>query len=92
MIYAGTWHLAWKTDDGGNNWHQIKNGVIDDSDVFSLIIDPQQPSTVYLSACSGIYKSGLTFLWDACEGCECTGRVGTQVCTECKGFGWKMYG
>ena len=57
VIYAGTWHLAWKTDDGGNNWHQIKNGVIDDSDVFSLIIDPQQPSTVYLSACSGIYKS-----------------------------------
>jgi photosystem II stability/assembly factor-like uncharacterized protein len=57
VIYAGTWHLAWKTDDGGSNWHQIKNGVIDDSDVFSLIIDPQQPSTVYLSACSGIYKS-----------------------------------
>jgi hypothetical protein len=42
--------------------------------------------------CSGIYKSALTYLWDACEGCECTGRVGTQVCTECKGFGWKIYG
>src|SRR6184192_1796254 len=49
VIYAGTWHLAWKTEDGGNNWHQIKNGVIDDSDVFSLIIDPKQPSTIYLS-------------------------------------------
>jgi hypothetical protein len=42
--------------------------------------------------CSGIYKSALTYLWDACEGCECTGRVGTQTCTECKGFGWKIYG
>jgi len=42
--------------------------------------------------CYGIYKSGLTYLWDACEGCESTGRVGTQICTECKGFGWKMYG
>ena len=42
--------------------------------------------------CYGIYKSALTYLWDACEGCECTGRVGTQVCTECKGFGWKIYG
>jgi len=57
LIYAGTWHLAWKTEDGGEKWHQIKNGVIDDSDVFSIIVDPTQPSTVYLSACSGIYKS-----------------------------------
>ena len=42
--------------------------------------------------CYGIYKSALTFLWDACEGCDAHGIVGTQVCTECKGFGWKMYG
>jgi hypothetical protein len=42
--------------------------------------------------CYGIYKSGLTFLWDACEGCDSTGRVGTQVCTECHGYGWRMYG
>jgi len=42
--------------------------------------------------CSGIYKSALTYLWDACEGCDCTGMVGTQTCTECNGFGWKMYG
>jgi hypothetical protein len=42
--------------------------------------------------CSGIYKSALSYLWDACEGCEAIGMVGSQVCTECKGFGWKMYG
>jgi len=42
--------------------------------------------------CYGIYKSGLAYLWDACEGCECTGRVGSQECIECKGYGWKMYG
>jgi photosystem II stability/assembly factor-like uncharacterized protein len=57
IIYAGTWHLPWKTLDGGKHWHSIKNGVIEDSDVFSMIIDPEKPSTVYLSACSGIYKS-----------------------------------
>ncbi len=57
IIYAGTWHLPWKTGDGGKNWHNIKNGVIDDSDVFSIIIDPVEPSVVYASACSGIYKS-----------------------------------
>lgn len=57
VIYAGTWHLPWKTDDGGKSWKNIKRGVIDDSDVFSIIIDPHQARTVYISACSGIYKS-----------------------------------
>lgn len=57
IVYAGTWHLAWKTPDGGAHWSNIKQGVIDDSDVFSIIIDPQRSSTVYMSACSGIYKS-----------------------------------
>ena len=57
VIYAGTWHLPWKTTDGGATWHNIKQGVIDDSDVFSIIVDPKQPNIVYASACSGIYKS-----------------------------------
>ncbi len=64
IVYAGTWHLPWKTEDGGKNWHNIKQGLIDDSDVFSIILDPDKPSTVFLSACSGIYKSmnaGLKF-------------------------------
>ena len=59
VIYAGTWHLPWKTLDGGKNWIPItqKNGLIDDSDVFSIIVDPVQSDIVYASACSGIYKS-----------------------------------
>ncbi|UWZ83978.1 VPS10 domain-containing protein [Occallatibacter riparius] len=57
IIYAGTWHLPWKTTDGGAHWNNVKEGLIDDSDVFSIIIDPQQPNVIYLSACSGIYKS-----------------------------------
>jgi len=57
IVFAGTWHLPWKTTDGGANWHTIKQGVIDDSDVFSIILDPKQPATMYASACSGIYKS-----------------------------------
>ena len=56
-IYAGTWHLPWKTTDGGASWHNIKQGLIDDSDVFSIIIDPTRPTVVYTSACSGIYRS-----------------------------------
>ncbi len=41
IVYAGTWHLPWKTPDGGNYWVNIKQGVIDDSDVFSIIVDPR---------------------------------------------------
>jgi photosystem II stability/assembly factor-like uncharacterized protein len=57
IIYAGTWHLPWKTNDGGATWSSIHQGVIDDSDVFSMIVDPSRPSVLFLSACSGIYKS-----------------------------------
>src|SRR5215472_7024369 len=57
IVYAGTRHLAWKTSDGGKNWKNIKDGMLDDSDVFSIIVDPKTPSRVYASACSGIYKS-----------------------------------
>ena len=57
VIYAGTWHLPWKTEDGGKSWHSIKKGVIDDSDVFSIIIDQAQPANLFISACSGIYRS-----------------------------------
>lgn len=56
-IYAGTWHLPWKTTDGGAHWASMHKGIIDDSDVFSIIVDPINPSNVYLSACSGIYRS-----------------------------------
>jgi photosystem II stability/assembly factor-like uncharacterized protein len=56
-IYAGTWHLAWKTPDGGANWQHINKGMIDDSDVFSIIVDSSNSSVVFASACSGIYRS-----------------------------------
>ncbi len=56
-IYAGTWHLAWKTSDAGASWQHINKGMIDDSDVFSVIVDHDNPSVVFASACSGIYKS-----------------------------------
>lgn len=57
VIYAGTWHLPWKTLNGGRRWKSIRKGLIVDSDVFSIVVDPVRPRIVYLSACSGIYKS-----------------------------------
>lgn len=56
-IYAGTWWRAYKTTDGGANWRLVKNGMIDDSDVFSIDIDPVDPDKVIAAACSGIYRS-----------------------------------
>ena len=57
IIYAGTSHLPWKTADGGKTWESIHNGMIDDSDVFSLYVDGTNPKSVFASACSGIYAS-----------------------------------
>ena len=56
-IYAGTSHLPWKTTDRGKTWESIHTGMIDDSDVFSIFVDPVHPSSLLASACSGIYAS-----------------------------------
>ncbi|MES1258480.1 MAG: hypothetical protein ABUS51_08615 [Acidobacteriota bacterium] len=56
-LYAGTTHLPWRTTDGGRTWQSIHDGMIDDSDVFSIQVDPLKPSRVFASACSGVYGS-----------------------------------
>ncbi|MBX3300149.1 MAG: hypothetical protein KF736_11870 [Acidobacteria bacterium] len=56
-FYAGTWWRAYKTTDAGRTWRLIKDGMIDDSDVFAVTIDRSNPDHVIASACSGIYES-----------------------------------
>lgn len=56
-MYAGTWWRAYKSTDAGKNWRLIKDGMIDDSDVFAVTLDPRNPEHVIASACSGIYES-----------------------------------
>ena len=56
-IYAGTFYLPYKSVDGGQTWKSIKNGIIDDSDIFAIDIDPRDPNHIIASACSGIYES-----------------------------------
>ncbi len=63
VIYIGTWHLPWKTTDGGLTWKQTGYkavGMIDDSDIFGINVLPSNPDVVYVNACSGIYRSGST--------------------------------
>ncbi len=57
VIYAGTYHLPWLTRDSGKTWQSVIAGIIDDSDIMSLRLDAANPDRVYMSACSGIYRS-----------------------------------
>lgn len=57
VIYAGTWHLPWKTSDGGGTWQAVNRGMIDDSDVFTITLDVRGSERVYATACSGMYTS-----------------------------------
>ncbi|MGA3024210.1 MAG: YCF48-related protein [Bryobacteraceae bacterium] len=57
VLYAGTTHLPWRTTNGGATWESIHAGMHDDSDVFSIRVDPRNPERVFASACSGVYKS-----------------------------------
>jgi len=45
-IYAGTFYLPYKSLDGGKSWRSIKNGIIDDSDIFAIDIDPRDPNHI----------------------------------------------
>ena len=36
---------------------RFRSGLIDDSDIFSIRVDPGHPQLVFASACSGIYRS-----------------------------------
>lgn len=56
-MYAGTWWRAYKSTDSGKNWRLIKDGMIDDSDVFAITVNPRDPNHLVASACSGIYES-----------------------------------
>jgi len=47
---------------------------------------------VYGRRCAGTYHSDLSDVWDECEACGGTGRVGTQECSACGGFGWHLFG
>jgi photosystem II stability/assembly factor-like uncharacterized protein len=57
IIYAGTPHLPWKTTDSGATWQFIHEGMLDDSDVFSILIDGWHRQTLFVSVCGGMYRS-----------------------------------
>ncbi len=56
-IYIGTTWRPYKSIDGGKTWKLISKGMIDDSDVFAVDVDPKSPDHIVASACSGIYET-----------------------------------
>jgi len=48
--------------------------------------------TVHGRRCAGLVKSELTHIWVECQSCEAVGKVGTQICSGCSGFGWRLLG
>ncbi len=69
IIYAGTFHLPWKTTDSGRRWIPIHEGMIDDSDVMSILVDRTNPHRIFASACSGIYRSDNSAgIWKKIQG------------------------
>jgi photosystem II stability/assembly factor-like uncharacterized protein len=78
IIFVGTTHLPWKTADGGLTWTRAgskETGMIDDSDIFCISIDGTNPDTIFMSACSGIYKSSnASEKWTKIQGIPFTSR------------------
>jgi photosystem II stability/assembly factor-like uncharacterized protein len=56
-IYAGTWRQGIRTDDGGKTWKLINNGMVLDTDMFSITIEPENPDSVWVSTCGWVYNS-----------------------------------
>jgi photosystem II stability/assembly factor-like uncharacterized protein len=56
-ILVGTWRQGWRTDDGGKTWKHIAEGMVLDTDMFEIHIDPQQPDNVWVATCGWVYNS-----------------------------------
>ena len=54
-IYVGTWRQGWRTDDGGKEWTHIANGMVLDTDMFSITINPSNPDNIWVSTCGWVY-------------------------------------
>jgi len=56
-IYVGTWRQGTRTDDGGKTWKLINNGMVLDTDMFSITIDRYNPDKVWVSTCGWVYAT-----------------------------------
>ena len=60
-IFVGTWRQGWRTDDGGANWKQIAEGMVLDTDMFSITIDDRNPDNIWVATCGWVVPRSCTF-------------------------------
>lgn len=56
-MYVGTWRQGWRTDDGGKNWKHIANGMVLDTDMFSITVDRKNPDNMWVATCGWVYNT-----------------------------------
>jgi photosystem II stability/assembly factor-like uncharacterized protein len=56
-IYVGTWRQGWRTEDGGKSWSLINNGMVLDTDMFSITIEAGNPDSIWVSTCGWVYNT-----------------------------------
>lgn len=56
-IYVGTWRQGWRSDDGGKIWKHINNGMVLDTDMFGISINPSDPDNIWVATCGWVYNT-----------------------------------
>jgi photosystem II stability/assembly factor-like uncharacterized protein len=55
-IYAGTWRQAYRSDDGGATWRGVFDGMVLDSEVFTLT-PGWESGEIWASTCGWVYRT-----------------------------------
>ena len=56
-IYVGTWRQGWRSDDGGKIWKHIDKGMVLDTDMFGITLNPNDPDNIWLATCGWVYNT-----------------------------------
>ena len=56
-IYVGTWRQGWRSDDGGKIWKHIDNGMVLDTDMFGISVNPNDPDNIWVATCGWVYNT-----------------------------------
>jgi photosystem II stability/assembly factor-like uncharacterized protein len=56
-IFVGTWRQGWRTDDGGATWKHIAQGMVLDTDMFSITVDEKNPDNMWVATCGWVYNT-----------------------------------
>ncbi len=55
-VFAGTWRQAYRSEDGGATWSGVFNGMVLDSEVFTLT-PGREPGEIWASTCGWVYRT-----------------------------------